>query len=104
MRMVLKIPVTEEAKVVAISGVIQPRTRKRKQDCRLRVVVWRYRAEGSRWRRNAPGRSDLTAGFRARLGMSAWDPTTYCSTGSRSRKSWGSPRSRSANGGGEQGA
>ena len=28
--MVLNIPVTEEEKVVAISGVIQPRTRKRK--------------------------------------------------------------------------
>jgi len=31
----------------------------------------------------------LTAGFRARLGMSAWDQTTYCSTKSRSRKSRG---------------
>jgi hypothetical protein len=30
MHMVLNIPVTEEGKVVAISGVIQPRTRKRK--------------------------------------------------------------------------
>ena len=30
MHMVLTIPVTEEAKVVAISEVIQPRTRKRK--------------------------------------------------------------------------
>lgn len=30
MHMVLTIPVSEEAKVVAISGVIQPRTHKRK--------------------------------------------------------------------------
>ena len=30
MHMVLKIPVTEEARVVAISGVIQPRTQKGK--------------------------------------------------------------------------
>jgi hypothetical protein len=30
MHMVLNIPVTEEAKVVAISEIIQPRTRKRK--------------------------------------------------------------------------
>ena len=30
MHMVFAIPVSEEAKVVAISGVIQPRTRRRK--------------------------------------------------------------------------